>query len=121
MSNCKPCSTPIDTNSKLSFSAGPLVSSPTHYRSLVGALQYLTFTLPDIAYGFQQVCLHIHDLHEMHFNLIERILRYLKATLHYGLRVQRTSPSFLTAYSNANWAGCPPHLQVYFGLRCFPW
>jgi hypothetical protein len=38
-------------------SDGTPVSDPTDYRSLAGALQYLTFTRPDIAYAVQQVCL----------------------------------------------------------------
>jgi uncharacterized membrane protein len=32
---------------------GVSVTDPTHYRSIVGALQYLTFTRPDIAYAVQ--------------------------------------------------------------------
>ena len=51
MSSCKPVATPVDTNSKLCTDAGPPVSDPTHYRSLAGALQYLTFTRRDIAYA----------------------------------------------------------------------
>ena len=46
MSDCKPCATPIDTNSKLPADVGVPVADPTDFRSLAGALQYLTFTRP---------------------------------------------------------------------------
>ncbi|XP_048502734.1 uncharacterized mitochondrial protein AtMg00810-like [Beta vulgaris subsp. vulgaris] len=61
MSNCKPAATPVDTKSKLSADYGPQFQDPTKYRSLAGALQYLTFTRPDIAYVVHQVCLFMHD------------------------------------------------------------
>ncbi|KAJ9554477.1 hypothetical protein OSB04_018522 [Centaurea solstitialis] len=61
MENCKPVATPVDTNSKLSLSAGKPVDDPSLYRSLAGALQYLTFTLPDISYAVQQICLFMHE------------------------------------------------------------
>nr|AAL77129.1 Putative polyprotein [Oryza sativa]AAP52413.1 retrotransposon protein, putative, Ty3-gypsy subclass [Oryza sativa Japonica Group] len=61
MSDCKPCSTPVDTNAKLSSSDGSPVVDPTDCHSLAGALHYLTFTRPDISYAVQQVCLHMHD------------------------------------------------------------
>jgi hypothetical protein len=48
MTDCNPCSTPVDTQGKLSEAEGLLVSDPTAYRSLAGALQYLIFTRPDI-------------------------------------------------------------------------
>jgi hypothetical protein len=59
MSDCKPCSTLVDTQANVSsdMGGGGPVSDPTAYRSLVGALQYLIFTRPDIAYAVQQVCL----------------------------------------------------------------
>jgi hypothetical protein len=38
------------------------VSDPTMYQSLVGALQYLTFTRPNISYIVQHVSLYMHDL-----------------------------------------------------------
>lgn len=53
MTDCKPCSTPVDTTSKLSSIDGSPVADPKDYRSLAGALQYLTFTRPDIQYVVQ--------------------------------------------------------------------
>jgi hypothetical protein len=76
MSDCMPCSTLVDTSAKGSSEGHP-ISDATHYRGLAGALQYLTFTRPDITYAVQQVCLYMHDLREPHLALIKHILRYL--------------------------------------------
>jgi hypothetical protein len=81
----QPCSTPVDTNPKVSAATGTPVSNPSDFRSLAGALQYLTFTRPDIAYAVQQICLHMHDPREPHLAALKRILRYVRGTLHLGL------------------------------------
>ncbi len=75
MIDCKPCSTPVDMHAKLSEVEGDQVEDPTGYRSLAGALQYLTFTRPDISYAVQQVCLHMHDPREPHLAALKRLLR----------------------------------------------
>ncbi|GJT29633.1 ribonuclease H-like domain-containing protein [Tanacetum coccineum] len=54
--NCNPFRTPIDTDSKLGFN-GDHVSDSTLYRSLVGALQYFTFTRTDLSYVIHQATL----------------------------------------------------------------
>nr|GEW86692.1 retrotransposon protein, putative, Ty1-copia subclass [Tanacetum cinerariifolium] len=56
MQNCNPCRTLVDTKSKLGSDGDP-ISDRTLYRSLVGALQYLTFTRSDLSYAVQQVTL----------------------------------------------------------------
>lgn len=50
--------------SKLAADEGKPVSNHTEYHSLAGALQYITFTRPDISYAMQQVCLFMHDPRE---------------------------------------------------------
>ena len=77
ITECKPCSTPVDTNPKVAAADGAPVSDPTDFRSLAGALQYLTFTRPDITYVMQQICLHMHDPREPHLAALKWILHYV--------------------------------------------
>ena len=51
MANCRPASTPVEAKLKLSTTDGELAFDSTFYRSITGALQYLTLTRPDITYG----------------------------------------------------------------------
>ncbi|GJW26157.1 ribonuclease H-like domain-containing protein [Tanacetum coccineum] len=118
MLTCNPCRTPVDTDSKLSADGDP-VSDPTLYRSLAGALQYLTFTRPDISYAVQQVCLYMHDPREPHFSALKRILRYIRGTMPYGLQLFSSTTSSLVAYSDADWAGCPTTRRSTSGYCVF--
>jgi hypothetical protein len=120
MSACKPCST-VDTNPKLSADTGALLEKQqaTDFRSLAGALQYLTFTRPDIAYAIQQVCLHMHAPREPHLAALKRILRYVCGTLHLGLSLRPCSQDSLVVYSDADWAGCPDTRKSTSGYAVF--
>nr|GEY72982.1 putative reverse transcriptase, RNA-dependent DNA polymerase [Tanacetum cinerariifolium] len=106
MQNCNPCRTSDDTESKLGSDGEP-VSDPTLYRSIAGALQYLTFTRPDLSYAVQQVCLYMHDPRDLHFTALKRILRYVRGILDYGMQLHVSSTTQLTAYTDADSAGCP--------------
>jgi hypothetical protein len=101
MLDCQPSRTPADTSSKLSSDGEPFSDAPL-YRSLTGALQYLTLTRPELSYAVQQACLFMHDPHVPHYNHVTLILRYLKGTLDHGLHINNSSPNSLTAYSNAD-------------------
>jgi histone deacetylase 1/2 len=121
MDNCKPVSTPADTKSKASSNDGTPIRDASWYRGMAGALQYLTLTRPDIAYAVQQVCLHMHAPRDTHSAMIKRVLRYLKGTAAHGLHLYRAatpSPS-LTAYSDADWAGCPDTRRSISGFCIF--
>jgi hypothetical protein len=51
MSECHSTATPMDAWTKLSASDGALAANSLEYRSLAGALQYLTLTRLDQAYA----------------------------------------------------------------------
>lgn len=119
MTSCNPCLTLVDTKPKLAPTDSPPVADPTLYRSLAGALQYLTFTRPDISYDVQQVCLFMHDPRESHFNALKRIIRYVKGTISHGLQLYKSSSMNLIAYSDADWAGCPSTRRSTSGFYVF--
>ncbi|PKH47874.1 hypothetical protein CRG98_050414 [Punica granatum] len=51
MLDCKPISSPVATGSRLSLHDGHPFEDPSLYRSVVGSLQYLSLTRPDITYA----------------------------------------------------------------------
>nr|GEX14221.1 ribonuclease H-like domain-containing protein [Tanacetum cinerariifolium] len=106
MQYCSPSKTPVDTESKLG-SDGNHVSDPTLYSSLAGALQYLTFTRPNISYVVLQISLYMHDPRDLHFTALKRILHYVRGTIDHGIQLHVSSTSQLTAYKDADWTGCP--------------
>ena len=56
MADCNPSSTPMTTGLKLSKHGTDYFEDATLYRSIVGALQYATITLPEIAFCVNKVC-----------------------------------------------------------------
>jgi hypothetical protein len=127
MSECHSTTTPVDCKSKLSASDGPPAADPSEYRSIAGALQYLTLTRPDIAYAVQQVYLFMHDPREPHLALVKCILRYVKGTLSSGLQIGTGPMDSLTAYYDADRAGWPDSRRstsgycVYLGDTLVSW
>jgi hypothetical protein len=115
----KPIATPVDTSQKLSSKDGDPLEKSTEFRQLAGALQYLTFTRPDISYAVQQVCMHMHAPTTSHFSALKRILRYVRGTLHYGLTISRSPMSSLLSYTDADWAGCPDTRRSTSGYCVF--
>ncbi|KAJ0624424.1 putative RNA-directed DNA polymerase [Helianthus annuus] len=127
MDSCKSVATPVDTQSKLSTYSGPLHDDSSTYRSLAGALQYLTFTRPDISYAVQQICMHMHAPRLDHWNAMKRIICYLQGTNDFGLHLGPVPSLRLVAYTDADWAGCPDTGRstsgycVYFGDNLISW
>jgi hypothetical protein len=119
MANCNPSPTPADAKAKISSSDGAPLKDAAWYRSMAGALQYLTLTRPDIAYAVQQVCLHMHAPKDCHGAMLKRVLRYLKGTTTLGLHLHAASTPTITAYTDADWAGCPDTRRSTSGFAVF--
>lgn len=63
MTDCKHLATPI---SVLRHASASTYDDPTRYRSLAGALQYLTVTRPDLSYAVNLLCQHMHAPNTTH-------------------------------------------------------
>jgi hypothetical protein len=119
MPDYKPCTTPVDLQAKLADDSGPPVVGASQFQSIVGALQYLTFTRPDIAYAILQICLYMHDPWEPHLMAMKCILRYLRGTPDIGWLLRRSSSSDLVVYTNADWASYPDTRRSTSGYAVF--
>jgi hypothetical protein len=107
MSDCKPVATPMSNTEKMSVHSGSVLGEhdATRYRSIVGALQYLTLTRPDISFSINKVCQFLHSPTTQHWMAVKRILRYIKSSVGLGLKINRSSSTLVSAFSDADWAG----------------
>jgi histone deacetylase 1/2 len=129
MLDSKPAMTPMSTADVLTAADGVLLSSEdaTEYRSVVGGLQYLTITRPDISYAVNRVCQYLHSPRDPHWAAVKRILRYIRHTPSYGLRLRSAPSALLSAFSDADWAGSPDDRRstggyaVFFGPNLIAW
>jgi histone deacetylase 1/2 len=129
LKECKTLPTPLSASEKLSVTEGELLGpeDSTRYRSIVGALQYLTLTRPDIAFSVNKVCQFLHAPTTVHWTAVKRILRYVSGTVSLGLTFKRSSSTLVSAFSDADWAGCVDDRRstggfaVYFGPNLISW
>jgi transposase InsO family protein len=118
MLNCSPCKTPCVPNTRLSATCGKPLTDVHAYRSLVGALHYLTFTRPDLLFAVHQVCQFMQAPTDIHLTAAKRILRYVRGTIDHGL-FYTPGPISLSAFSDADWAGDPNDRRSTSGLLVF--
>nr|GEY97807.1 hypothetical protein [Tanacetum cinerariifolium] len=98
--------TPIATKPKLDADLSGNPVDQTDYRSKIGSLMYLTSSRPDIV---QAICFCVRyqsRLTEKHLKEVKRIFRYLRGTVNRGLWYPKDSSFELTAFSDADHAGC---------------
>jgi hypothetical protein len=72
---------------------------------MVGILNYLITTRPDISYFVIVLSQFMAKPHESHWNAAKAILMYLKGTLDYGIKYTDAYNFELTSYSDSDWAG----------------
>nr|GEZ21714.1 retrovirus-related Pol polyprotein from transposon TNT 1-94 [Tanacetum cinerariifolium] len=100
MESCDPVGTPMEIQDKLALDQNGTPVDATKYRSMIGALMYLTSSRPDIVHATQAKPI------EKHLKEVKRIFRYLRGTVNTGLWYTKDSGFELTGFLDADYAGC---------------
>lgn len=103
MEYSKPVAAPLVPHPPLTLK-GDNLRDPTEYRALIGRLQYLSLTRPDVVYSVNKLAQYMQRTTTEHMQALKRLLRYLCGTLNHGIIIPRDSPVNLHAFSDADWA-----------------
>ncbi|PKU60283.1 Retrovirus-related Pol polyprotein from transposon TNT 1-94 [Dendrobium catenatum] len=103
MDSSKPVLTPSSGKVVLTKNSNEAFANPQLYRHLIGSLQYLTLTRPDIQFAVHQLSQSMHLPCNYHFNSLKRLLRYIQGTTHVGIPLHKADLK-LYGYADADWA-----------------
>lgn len=98
--------TPLPLTTKISSTDGELISNPELYRSLVGKLNFLTNTRPDLAYVVQSLIQFMQQPRQSHLVALQHTLRYVNHPIGQGILLRADDHIILQAFSNSDWAAC---------------
>ena len=126
-SSSSPVISPLDHNIKLTPNDGALLTDPSTYRRLIGKLNFLTNTRPDIAFSVKHLSQFLQQPREPHMQAALHVLKYLRREPSLGILLSK-SPTFdLLAYCDADWASCSHTRKsvsgfvVFFGNTLISW
>lgn len=86
---------PLSTTSSLRLNDGSPSTDVKKYQSATGKLQYLSFTIPYISFGFNNLSKFIHHPSHIHEKVVKHLFMYLISTIHHGLLFRHGSNSYL--------------------------
>ena len=127
MEHAKPCSSPMASTCHLTSTNGTTFADISLYRSVVGSLQYLAFTRPDLAFAVHKVSKFMHNPLDSHWLAVKRILRYLKHSISTGLFITSSTDFQLQAFSDSDWAANRDDRRsvgaycIYMGSNLISW
>ncbi|XP_070665139.1 uncharacterized mitochondrial protein AtMg00810-like [Malus domestica] len=102
MMECKPVQTPLASKLQWHEKGEPL-SDPSVYQQMVGKLIYLTITRSDISYLVSLASQFMHSPTLVHWEIVKRILRYLKGSVGRWIIMKNNGSNHILAYT-ADWA-----------------
>nr|GEU73543.1 retrovirus-related Pol polyprotein from transposon TNT 1-94 [Tanacetum cinerariifolium] len=106
METCDPVDTPMVEKSKLDEDPQRKAVDPTRNHGMIGTLMYLTSSRPDLVFFVCMCALSQVKPTEKHLHTFKQIFRYLRGTINMGLWYSKDSCIALTAFADADHAGC---------------
>ncbi|XP_019414584.1 PREDICTED: uncharacterized protein LOC109326349 [Lupinus angustifolius] len=127
MAGAKPTYTPLATSTPLKLQDGSATADAKSFRSIIGALQYLTLSCLDLSFVINKLSQFMHKPTQTHLQQLKCVLKYLKLTLNYGLTLKKPRQLTLHAFSDADWGGnlddrtSTYAFVIYFGGNPVSW
>nr|GEU64498.1 retrotransposon protein, putative, Ty3-gypsy subclass [Tanacetum cinerariifolium] len=104
--SCDLVDTPMVERSKLDEDQEGKTVDPSHYRDMIGTLLYLTASRPDLQFSIYMCARYQVRPTKKHLDTVKKIFRYLKGTVNRVLWYPKDSSIALTAFADADHAGC---------------
>nr|GEU75609.1 copia protein [Tanacetum cinerariifolium] len=117
MESCDLVGTPMKIKDKLDLDQNgtSVNATATKYRSMIGALMYLTSSRPNIVHATCLCARYQAKPIEKHLKEVKRIFRYLQGTVNTGLWYSKDSGFELTGFSDVDYVGCKDTFKSTFG------
>ncbi|GJT31284.1 retrovirus-related pol polyprotein from transposon TNT 1-94, partial [Tanacetum coccineum] len=106
MKTCEPADTPMVEKSKLDEDLQGKAIDPTRYHGMIITLMYLTSSRPDLVFVMCMCARYQEKPTEKHLHALKQIFRYLRGTINMDLWYPKDSCIALTAFADADHAGC---------------
>ncbi|GKB56715.1 retrovirus-related pol polyprotein from transposon TNT 1-94, partial [Tanacetum coccineum] len=113
--SCDPVDTPMVEKSKLDEDKEGKPVDPSQYHGMIDTLLYLTASRPDLQFAICMCARYQAPPTEKHLHAVKRIFRYLRGTVNRGLWYPKDSSISLTAFADADHAGCQDTRRSTFG------
>ena len=94
--------TPLALNLKLNNSDGEKLQDASTYRSLVGKLNFLTYTRPDISFIVQTLSQFMQDPRSTHWQALLHTLNYINSTCGQGIILKGSDKVVLQVYTDSD-------------------
>ncbi|GJW98994.1 retrovirus-related pol polyprotein from transposon TNT 1-94 [Tanacetum coccineum] len=101
-----PVDTPMVERTKLDEDLSGIPVDQTQYRSMIGSLMYLTASRPDLVFAVCMCARYQSKPTKKHLEAVKRVFQYLQGTINIGLWYLKDTAMALTAYADADHAGC---------------
>lgn len=102
MGELKAVSTPMLANAELHLDGH---QRPCEFRRIIGSLQYITLTRPDVQVAVNWLAQFIAEPKMIHWLAVKRVLCYFFRTQKHGIALRQVKDFSVTAYCDADWEG----------------
>jgi hypothetical protein len=106
MADLKPVSTLMSSAASLGPDEDGDAVEQREYRSMIGSLLYLTATRPEIQFAVGLCARFQSSTRSSQWTVVQRVFRYLKHTLEFGIWYSASSSLDLVCFSDADFARC---------------